>query len=419
MKITVIGSGSWGTAMAGHVAAHCDSVVMWARESDVVASINGEHRNCRYLKDYVLPDNVTATNDRSEAVDGTDGIIVAVPSAFLRSTMESFRGIIDDETPIIALTKGIEEDTGLMMNDLIADALQRDDRIAVLSGPNHAEEVCKGTPAASVIASPSEEVARFFKDLVCDRSLRVYVSDDVIGVETCAAGKNVVAIICGMAAGLGFGDNTLAMLMTRGLAELGRLVSARGGNPMTCMGLSGMGDLVATCTSPHSRNRTFGYAFTHDGKTLDEYQGETGMIVEGAAATKSISELADRIGVDLPITRTVNDVLYRGKSVEDAIEGLLGRSPDTEFYGIADADASGDVDTASDEMREKSAAKQWEDNLAKSCADLNFSYGVAPAELRLSPESRAAIAEELNDRLSRNDAIRRESTLMASGIMPM
>ena len=143
------------------------------------------------------------------------------------------------------------------------------------------------------------------------------------------------------------------------------------------------------------------------------------MIVEGAAATKSISELAERIGVDLPITRTVNDVLYGGKSVEDAIEGLLGRSPDTEFYGIADADASGDVDTASDEMREKSAAKQWEDNLAKSCADLNFSYGVAPAELRLSPESRAAIAEELNDRLSRNDAIRRESTLMASGIMPM
>lgn len=334
MKITVIGSGSWGTAMAGHVAAHCDSVVMWARESDVVASINGKHRNCRYLKDYVLPDNVTATNDRSEAVDGTDGFIVAVPSAFLRSTMESFRGIIDDETPILALTKGIEEDTGLMMNDLIADALQRDDRIAVLSGPNHAEEVCKGTPTASVIASPSPEVASFFKKLICDKYLRVYISDDIIGVETCAAGKNVVAIICGMAAGLDFGDNTLATIMTRGVAELGRLVVARGGDPMTCMGLAGMGDLVVTCTSQHSRNRTFGYAFTHDGISLDEYQKKTGMIVEGAAATKSISELAVRLGIDLPITRTVNDVLYNGKSVDDAVEDLLGRMPDTEFYGI-------------------------------------------------------------------------------------
>ena len=334
MRITVIGSGSWGTAMAGHVANHVDTVVMWAREPDVVQSINDEHHNARYLTDYRLPSNVTATNDMGESVSDTDGVIVAVPSAFLRSTMESFDGLIGEDTPILVLTKGIEDETGMTMNEVIADALHRDDKVAVLSGPNHAEEVCQGTPTASVIASQDDGVGRFFRDIICDKSLRIYVSNDVIGVETCAAGKNVIAIICGMAAGLGFGDNTLATIMTRGIAEIGRLVSARGGDPMTCMGLAGMGDLVVTCTSEHSRNRTFGYSFTHDNLSLDEYQERTGMVVEGAVAAQSITDLGHRIGVDLPIAFAVNDVLRNGTPISEAIDMLLGREPNVEFYDI-------------------------------------------------------------------------------------
>ena len=333
MNVAVVGAGSWGTAMAGQIAPRAGKVTLWAHSEAVAAGIRDDHANPRYLTDYRLPDNVTASSDIAEALAGSDAVVFAVPSAHLRSVCSDAAPHLAAGQPVLCLTKGIEPGTGLLMSDLIADEVGSPERVMALSGPNHAEEVCRGGLSAAVIASPSQELAETFKSLILSPEFRVYVSDDMVGVEMCGAVKNVIAIVCGISVGLGYGDNTLALIMTRGLAEISRLVAARGGNPMTCMGLAGMGDLIATCTSKHSRNRTFGEAFAH-GTSLEEYERRTHMVVEGARAAMSVSELARRLSVDAPITFALHDVLWGDGSLGGAFDTLLHRIPTEEFYGL-------------------------------------------------------------------------------------
>lgn len=333
MNIALIGSGSWGTAVAGLAANNGNRVRMWAHSEACVQGINEKHANPRYLPDYQLPKSVTATADMEEALHKADGIIFAVPSTHLREVASNAAAFLQPSTPILCLTKGIELETGLLMSEVIGDECGNPERIAALSGPNHAEEVCRGQLSAAVIAAQDNTIAEFFKGVLLAPEFRVYLSGDVIGVETCGAIKNIIAIVCGIAAGSGFGDNTLALIMTRGLAEISRLVHARGGEAITCMGLAGMGDLVATCTSEHSRNRTFGYAFSQ-GATLEEYQNKTHMVVEGAHAARSATALAKQLGVDIPLTFALNGALWHNTSMQSALETLVERVPTEEFYGI-------------------------------------------------------------------------------------
>lgn len=335
-KVAVIGAGSWGTAMTGLLAPHVDEVALWALEDDVVVSVNEAHHNARYLVDYEMAHNVRATGELAEAVRGASAVVMASPSAYLRSTCHDLAatGELSGDAPVLVLSKGIELGTHLLMHQVAGAELGGEGRVAALSGPNHAEEICRGVVSAAVVAAEAPEVARFFQGLVVSTSFRAYLSDDIVGVETCGAVKNVVAIACGIASGLGCGDNTLAVLMTRGVAEMGRVVSSLGGNPLTCMGLAGMGDLVVTCTSEHSRNRTFGEALVR-GESLDHYQARRRMVVEGAQAAKSVRELAQERGIEAPITETVYQVLYGGLGIREGVGRLLGRDPAREeFYGI-------------------------------------------------------------------------------------
>ncbi len=333
MNIALIGSGSWGTAVAGLAANNGHHVCMWAHSEACVQGINENHVNPRYLTGYHLPSTISATNDIAQALANADAVIFGVPSTHLRAIAAETSPFIAPETPILCLTKGIEPQTGFLMSEIIGDECGHPERIAALSGPNHAEEVCLGQLSAAVIAAEDAQVAEFFKTILLAPEFRIYVSGDIVGVETCGAIKNIIAIVCGIAAGSGFGDNTLALIMTRGLAEISRLVHARGGEAITCMGLAGMGDLVATCTSEHSRNRTFGYAFSQ-GATLTDYQNQTHMVVEGAHAAKSASELAQKLGVDVPLTFALNGALWHGTSMKNALETLVDRVPTEEFYGI-------------------------------------------------------------------------------------
>lgn len=332
-KIAVIGSGTWGTAACGLLAPHVDEVMLYARRESVAQGICETHRNPQHLPSLQLPHNVRATSSLEEAFAGATEAVWAVPSAFLRGTCAQARPYVDPNLPMLVLTKGIEPGTGLLMVDLVGEVLGNTARIAALSGPNHAEEIAEGKVSAAVIAASDEVIAERFQRLFVSTAFRAYATSDLVGVEVCGAAKNVIAIAAGMTMGLDAGDNTLAVLMTRGLAEIGRIAAACGGDPLTCMGLAGMGDLVVTCTSRHSRNRAFGIAFA-SGESLASYEQRTGMVVEGAQAALSVWELAHKLGVEAPITEAVHAVLYESQGLEEAIDGLLGRRPHEEFYGM-------------------------------------------------------------------------------------
>ena len=332
-KIAVIGSGTWGTAACGLLAPHVDEVMLYARRESVAQGICETHRNPQHLPSLQLPHNVRATSSLEEAFAGATEAVWAVPSAFLRGTCAQARPYVDPNLPMLVLTKGIEPGTGLLMVDLVGEVLGNTARIAALSGPNHAEEIAEGKVSAAVIAASDEAIAERFQRLFVSTAFRAYATSDLVGVEVCGAAKNVIAIAAGMTMGLDAGDNTLAVLMTRGLAEIGRIAAACGGDPLTCMGLAGMGDLVVTCTSRHSRNRAFGIAFA-SGESLASYEQRTGMVVEGAQAALSVWELAHKLGVEAPITEAVHAVLYESQGLEEAIDGLLGRRPHEEFYGM-------------------------------------------------------------------------------------
>ena len=336
-RVAVIGSGSWGTAVTGLLAPQVEHITVWAHDERVAQAINQTRHNPVQLPEYEFPREATATSSLAEAVRDVEAALLVVPSAFLRATCTQLAPFLGEDVPVLVLTKGVERKTGCLMADVASQELGNRDRTAVLSGPNHAEEISQGTISAAVIAAYDMDVARYFQRMLVCPAFRVYVTDDVAGVEICAATKNVIAIACGIAAALGAGDNTLAALMTRGLAEVSRIATALDANPLTCMGLAGMGDLVATCTSRHSRNRTFGEAFV-GGESLAAYEGRTGMVVEGAEAAASILDVARTHDVQAPITKAVYDLLYGGSPLSEAIDALLGRRPVEEFYGVAFAE---------------------------------------------------------------------------------
>lgn len=334
MKVAVIGAGSWGTALSQVLATNRHNVGLWARRPEVVAGINENHRNPRYLCDAELSPDIVATLSYRDTLLRARAVVVVTPSHMVRGVGRALADVIDAELPILICSKGVEEGSGLLPIDVMADEVGNADRVAVLSGPNHAEEVIKGQPAATVIASASPETALFFRDLFATDTFRTYTSDDPVGVELCAAFKNVIAIAVGISYGLGFGDNTASLLITRGLAEMSRMVVACGGQAITCMGLAGAGDMVATCMSRHSRNRRFGEEYVARGRTMDDFSAETHMVVEGALACKTLEVLARRHSVELPITDTVRDVVWGGADVKSAVRLLSGRPLTTEFYGI-------------------------------------------------------------------------------------
>lgn len=332
MNVAVIGAGSWGTALALVLAEAGHDVMLWARTAEVADAINTDHRNPRYLSDYRLPSAIRATSSYAEALAEAEAVVIVTPSAALRSVAADLRALIGPETPIVICSKGVEEATGLLPIDTFAAELGGPERLAVLSGPTHAEEVICRKPSAAVVASASEATALFFRDLFATRAFRTYTSDDPVGVELCAAFKNVIAIAVGISYGMGFGDNTAALLITRGLAEMSRMVVACGGQALTCMGLGGAGDMVVTCMSQHSRNRRFGEQYVARGLTLDDFTAQTHMVVEGAIACKTLKTLEERYGVELPLTDTVRSVVWEGVAPREAAATLIDRPLKSEFY---------------------------------------------------------------------------------------
>lgn len=333
MRISVIGAGSWGTAVCWLLGGKGHDVRLWSREVEIAEGINRQHHNPVYLPDVVLPGNVFASHDVEEALAGTEAVVMVTPSIGVRETAEAMRPHLGSDVPVVILSKGVEEGSLLLMTEVLEDVLGNQSRLAGLSGPNHAEEVSRGIPSATVIASHDEAVGRLFQDAFMTPFFRVYTNPDVIGVELCGASKNVVAIAAGMCDGLGYGDNTKATLMTRGLAEMSRLGHSMGANPLTYMGLAGMGDLIVTCTSRHSRNRGLGQLIA-EGGTMQEFYEKTHMVAEGAVACIAVDELGKREGIELPITHMVRNILYGGLTPSAAGTMLMGREARDELHGM-------------------------------------------------------------------------------------
>ncbi|HJU80603.1 MAG TPA: NAD(P)H-dependent glycerol-3-phosphate dehydrogenase [Acidimicrobiia bacterium] len=327
-RIAVIGAGSWGTAVAA-LAARQNSVRLWARRPELAKAINTSSENPDYLPGHRLPAGLEATADLKEAVAGATIVAIAVPSHRFADVLAHIR--LGDEVPIVSLTKGIEAETLRRMTEVVADLRpeHNPDRIGVLTGPNLAAEVMAGSPTAAVVAMKNPEVASLVQATFMGPTFRVYTNDDVVGCELAGSLKNVMAIAAGMSTGLGFGDNTRAALITRALAELTRLGVALGGAPATFSGLAGMGDLIATCTSPHSRNQRVGLELAA-GKSLDEITGEMNMVAEGVKTTKAVLQLAERVGVEMPIAVQVGNVLYAGHHPRQAVLSLMTRASRSE-----------------------------------------------------------------------------------------
>lgn len=322
-SVALIGSGSWGTAIAHLLATHGHEVRMWTRRSELAEEINVKHENQRYLPGVSLPD-IHACTDFEETLAGSDAVVFVCPSVYLRTIAVQCAPFIPDDEPIVVLSKGIEARTGYTMVEVLSDVLGNLERMACLSGPNHAEEVSRGLPSATVVASQSRDCALFFQSLFSTSAFRVYTSNDVMGVELCAASKNIIAIANGMCVAMELGDNASAALITRGLAEVSRLVEALGGNPLTCLGLAGVGDLIATCSSAHSRNRSLG-EFLVDGGSVEEFEKKTHMVAEGAVACKTVTALAREHGVEMPIAELVNRVMTDGLDPHEAAVSLFER----------------------------------------------------------------------------------------------
>ena len=333
MQVSVIGAGSWGTAVSWMLGGKGYDIALWSRETEIADGINSAHRNPVYLREVVLEPSVVATPDIELALRAAAAVVMVTPSIGVRETAQAMKPFLSPDTPVVILSKGVEGGTNLLMTEVLEDGLGNRSRIAGLSGPNHAEEVSRGIPSATVVAAYEERIGLLFQDIFMTRFFRVYTNPDVAGVELCGASKNVVAVAAGMCDGLGYGDNTKATLMTRGLAEMSRLGRAVGANPLTYMGLAGMGDLIATCTSPHSRNRGLGELVAQGG-TMEEFHEKTHMVAEGAVACVTVDELGKREGLELPITQQVRAVLYEGQPVAEAEEALLGREAGDELHGL-------------------------------------------------------------------------------------
>ncbi|MEY8655805.1 NAD(P)H-dependent glycerol-3-phosphate dehydrogenase [Brachybacterium paraconglomeratum] len=323
-RLTVLGAGSWGTTFAQVLADGGAEVTLWARREEVAREIGAQHRNSAYLGDRELPATLRATADVAAALEGADGVVVAIPAQSMRATLAPWPAL--PAVPVLSLTKGIERGTDARISEILVEAGGADPSlVGVLSGPNLSGEIAERRPCASVVAAPEEALAETFASWCSAPYLRAYTSTDVVGVEVAGAVKNVIAIAVGAATGLGHGHNTTASLITRGLAEITRLGVALGGRRETFPGLAGMGDLVATCSSPLSRNHRLGLAL---GRGLDvaAAAAEVGQTAEGVATARAVADIAARHGVDMPITRSVVAVVDHGARIDEVTTALLSRS---------------------------------------------------------------------------------------------
>jgi glycerol-3-phosphate dehydrogenase (NAD(P)+) len=327
LRVAVLGGGSWGTTVAT-LAIRNAPTVLWARRADTVAEVNEQHTNERYLPGARLPEDLRATNSLEEAVRDADVLVVGVPSHVFRPTLELAAKHVRAWVPIVSLAKGLEQGSLMRMTEVIAEVLPGH-RAGVLTGPNLAREIMAGFAAASVIGMEDESTARALQRVFHSGLFRVYTNPDAIGCEVGGALKNVIAIATGMGDGVGVGDNTRSMVITRGLAELTRLGVAMGGSAETFYGLAGMGDLIATCTSRQSRNRHVGEQLGK-GRTLDEITAEMHMVAEGVKTCRVVMELAERFGVPMPIAREVYGVVYERRTPLQAYRGLVRHKPGTE-----------------------------------------------------------------------------------------
>ena len=330
--VAVLGGGSWGTTVAS-LAALNTQTTLWARDPDTAAEIAGEHRNSRYLGDLALTESLRATASLPEAVSEADVLVMAVPSQSFRSVPGEVVEHVRPWVPVVSLVKGLEQGTRRRMTQIVSEVLPGHPA-GVLAGPNIAHEVVRGYAAAATIAMPDLRAAEMLQDLFRTKLFRVYTGTDVIGVELAGALKNVFAIAVGFGDGLEAGHNTRAMVITRSLRELTRLGVAMGGQADTFAGLAGMGDLIATCTSPRSRNRHVGFELAR-GKTLDQIIAEMSQVAEGVKTSGVVMKLAAEHGVDMPIAREVDSVLNHGQPVFEAYRGLLRAAPGHEVHGEA------------------------------------------------------------------------------------
>ena len=331
VNVAVMGAGSWGTTLAKVFADAGNPVRLWARRPELAEAIAATRINADYLPGLTLPESVLPTADAADALGDAHVVVFAVPSQTMRGNLSAWRDLLPADATLVSISKGIEADTHLRMSEVIAETTGVDSgRIAVLSGPNLAKEIAAEQPAATVIACADEDRAKLVQAAAATRYLRPYTNVDVIGCEIGGACKNVIALACGIAAGKGLGDNTLATLITRGLAEITRLGVALGADARTFSGLAGLGDLVATCTSPLSRNRTFGERLG-SGESLEQAQAATnGQVAEGVISSRSIYQLAKTQGVEMPITEAVYAVCHEGVDVDTTVVALMGRSKKAE-----------------------------------------------------------------------------------------
>jgi glycerol-3-phosphate dehydrogenase (NAD(P)+) len=336
-EIAVVGSGAWGSALACHAAKLGHAVKMWALEPEVVEEINAKHTNSIYLKDLDIPESIRASSDPGEVVSGTEIVILVPPSKHLRSVSQLVADTVPKSAVVAVASKGIEEGTLQLMSEVLAKTMPDlgSERLAFLSGPSFAKEVASGMPTDVAVGSEGMTAARRVQQMLHAPTFRVYTSPDPIGVQVGGAVKNVMAVATGVCDGLGFGTNARASLITRGLAEITRLGLALGADPLTFLGLAGVGDLVLTCTGDLSRNRTLGKKVA-EGVDPQEYLGNRRSVAEGFFTSAAAWELSRKLGVDMPITDHVFHVLHRGRPLREAVDLLLTRESKEELTGIRD-----------------------------------------------------------------------------------
>lgn len=334
MRIAVVGAGGWGTALAIVAGRAGHEVRLWSRNAAVVEEIRRRHVNSAYLAGHELPGAVGATGDLREALGGAGLVILAAPSHATRELLGRMRDAVGESVVFVSATKGVEVETGRRISEIVADVLGSGAarRFVCLSGPSFAREVAEGQPTAVVAASAEEEWGRLVQSELSVQHFRIYTNSDVVGAELGGASKNVMAVAAGMVAGLGLGTNSVAALITRGLAEMTRLALAEGARVETLMGLAGLGDLVLTCTGGLSRNRRVGIELGR-GRALEDVLAGMSEVAEGVRTTRALRQLGVLRGVEMPITREVHAVLYEGKGAREAVETLMSRPPRDEFEG--------------------------------------------------------------------------------------
>ena len=332
VRVTVLGGGSWGTTVATMAASNTDTL-LWARDDDVAAEINAEQRNTRYLGDRALPPALRATSDLTEAASVADVLVVGLPSNAIRPTLSVLAPDLRPWVPVISLAKGLEVETRKRPTQVISEVLEGHP-VGLLAGPNLAREVLDGFAAAAVLASADESISMALQPLFRTDVFRVYRNDDLLGSELGGVLKNIIAIASGMADGLGVGDNTRALVITRGLSEMTRLGEAMGAQARTFAGLTGMGDLMATCMSPLSRNRRVGEELAR-GNTLEEILADMGQVAEGVKTARPVMELAAEHDVFMPIAAEVDAVVNEGRTPFEAYRGLRRATPESEYHGVA------------------------------------------------------------------------------------